>query len=230
MPETTKPLYVQYTSNKDRFNCCKCKIILNEDNFPIDRKGELFNQIDEFGIDQFGGIARVKYLLGDCDGLGINCSGNCYYVRELDTGVEFLYTNADGQICGEDPPFSENDPILLSVEEALQNIKAEYNFLNEEKRKLSDKIEVIINDINSNTKDTDAYFDRLKNLEEFKNEVIAIQTEVDNIEIQMAAFTMEKWVKDNLIKDLNSDAFYDVIEKFDYYNRYIRLALKRFAQ
>lgn len=130
MPEITKPLYVQYTGDKTRINCCtECIKLLDEDGFVIDRKGELFSKVDENGKDQLGQKARVRYILGRCDGVSITCVGNCYWVNILRgegflSDNEFIYKNIDQEICNQDPPFSEDDPEKLrNVEDRLKVLK-----------------------------------------------------------------------------------------------------------
>ena len=124
MPETTKPLYIQYTGNKYRENCCdECRKLLDEDDVPIDRNGNRFNKINYKGKGVYGQETRVRYILGDCNPY---CSGNCYYVREINTGIEFIYKNIDGEMCNQDPPFTQNDlspPEVESVEERLKKLK-----------------------------------------------------------------------------------------------------------
>jgi len=135
MPKITKPLYVKYTGDNFRENCCnECRKLIDQNTLePLDREGFLFYKIDENGRDQLGQKARVRYILGDCHGLSIGCVGHCYWVHIIKGGEEFIYKNIYGEMCNQDPPFSENDPLIkLKVEERLRNLRSDLRFKNDE--------------------------------------------------------------------------------------------------
>ena len=187
MPEITKPLYVQYTGNKNRLNCCtECRKLLNEGDIPIDRNGEFFNRINFKGKGVYGQETRVRYILGDCKGLTTNCK-NCYYVKEVKTGVEFLYKNIDGEMCDQDPPFSENLTIAerTSAEERLKNLKELLKSLTNRLQLLYDQLEKIEKDIRDNRKKYNKHleFKRLLSLQTQDSQTIARNKKAINKEI-----------------------------------------------
>ena len=189
MPETTKPLYVKYTGNKFRENCCsECKMLLTEfSKLPKDRNGNLFNKIDYKGKGVYGQETRVRYILGDCDGLDIGCVCHCYYVREVNTGVEFLYKNIDGEKWNQDPPFSENLTIAerISAESRLMSLKDRLKNLLERLKELFDQEKIIEQDIRNNRQEYNKHleFKRLLSLQTQDPQAIARNKATINKEI-----------------------------------------------
>jgi len=168
-------------------------MLLSEDNIPLDRNGDRFNRINENGKGEFGQPARVRYILGDCKGLATNCK-NCYYVREVETGVEFLYKNIDGEMCDQDPPFSENltgDPD--TAEERLGFLKRRLKRRYDTLQQLYDILEEIKKDIKKKQKQYNKHleFKRLLSLQTqnphtitrkkkaIKKEIVDLEKELD---------------------------------------------------
>lgn len=218
MPEITKPLYVQYTGNKYRENCCdECRMLLNEGDIPIDRNGLSFNKINENGIGEFGQPARVRYILGDCQGLSNNCLGNCYYVREQDTGVEFIYKNIDGEMCDQDPPFTQNDPIVETLDEKLKFISFIIRLFEEniertikEVKRLEDKLSLSLEKYNLTNDFGEKFSKQNNNLIEIKKNMDKIGFEIKDLldkakklNIERTSDLSKKLIYEEVVKEAN---------------------------
>lgn len=218
MPEITKPLYVQYTGNKYRENCCdECRMLLNEGDIPIDRNGLRFNKINENGKGEFGQPARVRYILGDCQGLSNNCLGNCYYVREQDTGVEFIYKNIDGEMCDQDPPFTQNDPIVETLDEKLKFISFIIRLFEEniertikEVKRLEDKLSLSLEKYNLTNDFGEKFSKQNNNLIEIKKNMDKIGFEIKDLldkakklNIERTSDLSKKLIYEEVVKEAN---------------------------
>jgi len=244
MPETTKPLYVQYTGNKYRENCCdECRMLLDEGNIPIDRNGLRFNKINENGKGEFGQPARVRYILGNCQGLSNTCLGNCYYVREQDTGVEFIYKNIDGEMCDQDPPFSKNDLVVETLDEKLKFISFIIRLFEEniektikEVKKLENKLSLslekynFINDYGEKfSKQNNNLIEIKKNMDKIGFEIKALLDKAKELNIQRTSDLSKKLIYEEVVKEANykhklSQLQYEIKNEIKIFSKLIEFA------
>lgn len=248
MPETTKLLYVQYTGNKNRENCCtECRMLLDENDIPIDRNGNRFNRINRNGIGANGQPAKVRYILGDCKGLTTNCK-NCYYVKEKDTGIEFLYKNIDDEMCDQDPPFSENLTITPDPDTAEERLK----ILKEQLQSLLERLQIVyanLDFIKKNIKDNRQKYNKhldfkrllslqtqdpqrvARNKESINKEIFDLEKELDetaSVQLQQILKQRLDFIRD-LLTSKNSFTKIDQIISNKYADDFISIKLPNAA-